>query len=187
MTMTKFDPFALVGTTLFKDLNRLFDLAPEDTSAVRDTFRPRIDLAETDEAFVVRAELPGIDPADIDVSVEDEVLTITGTRSFDTSTESEEEGVKYRRREIFEGNFARKIRLHPDVDVEQKVRLDAADCSHDQDYGQPKPRGAVGKPLNHNVSRGNGDAGRLSLKTGPPERRRAAIPSAPALGYKAAT
>jgi len=118
MTMTKFDPFALVGTTLFKDLNRLFDLAPEDTSAVRDTFRPRIDLAETDEAFVVRAELPGIDPADIDVSVEDEVLTITGTRSFDTSTESEEEGVKYRRREIFEGNFARKIRLHPDVDVE---------------------------------------------------------------------
>ena len=118
MAITKFDPFALVGTTLFRDLNRLFEVTPVGSDTTFDSFTPRIDVAERDDAFVVRAELPGIDPEAIDVTVEDNVLTVSGTRSFDEVTESEENDVKYRRREIFEGKFARKIRLNTEVDVE---------------------------------------------------------------------
>ena len=118
MAITKFDPFALVGTTLFKDLNRLFDMPVSEPGISIESWTPRVDVAELDDSFVVRAELPGIDPESIDVTVEDNMLTISGSRSFDEVTESEEDSVTYRRREIFEGKFARKIRLNTEVDVE---------------------------------------------------------------------
>ena len=118
MAITKFDPFALVGTTLFKDLNRLLDMPMSEPGIAIESWTPRVDVAELDDSFVVRAELPGIDPESIDVTVEDDMLTISGSRSFDEVTESEEDSVTYRRREIFEGKFARKIRLNTDVDIE---------------------------------------------------------------------
>ena len=128
MATTKLDPFALVGTTLFNDLSRLFD-GPGATrvtgsgnapGAVVETWKPRVDVAESDTSFLIRAELPGIDPDSIDVTVEQEVLSITGTRSFETTTDEEEadSGMTYRRREILEGTFVRKIRLHAEVDVD---------------------------------------------------------------------
>jgi HSP20 family protein len=128
MATTKLDPLALVGTTLFNDLSRLFD-GPGTTritgsdfapGAAIGTWKPRVDVAESDAAFIVRAELPGIDPDSIDVTVEQDVLSITGTRSFEATTDGEEadSGMTYRRREILEGGFVRKIRLHAEVDVE---------------------------------------------------------------------
>ncbi len=118
MAITKFDPLALVGTTLFKDLNRLFDVSTGEPGMAIESWTPRIDVAELDDSFVVRAELPGIDPDSIDVLIEDDMLTISGSRSFDEVAESETASVKYQRREIFEGKFARKIRLADDVDTE---------------------------------------------------------------------
>jgi len=119
MAITKFDPFALVGTSLFDDLNRLFDGPLREPGIAVQTWTPRIDIAENDESYVIRAELPGIDPDSIDVTIEQDVLTISGNRSFDSGVEEgEEEGINYRRREIVEGNFMRKIRLRSEVDVE---------------------------------------------------------------------
>jgi HSP20 family protein len=136
MATTKLDPFALVGTTLFNDLSRLFD-GPGATGVtgsgtapgVVETWKPRVDVAESDTSFLIRAELPGIDPDSIDVTVEQEVLSITGTRSFETATYEEEatdeeeadSGMTYRRREILEGTFVRKIRLHAEVDVDAVI------------------------------------------------------------------
>ena len=78
MATTKLDPFALVGTTLFNDLNRLFDGpgTPRTTGfgkapgSVVETWKPRVDVAESDTEFLIRAELPGIDPKDVEVAVE---------------------------------------------------------------------------------------------------------------------
>lgn len=129
MATTKLDPFALVGTTLFNDLSRLFD-GPGTTrvsgsgrtpGAAFESWKPRVDVAESDTAFLIRAELPGIDPDTIDVTVEQEVLSITGTRSLETAGDHDEEtdaAMTYRRREILEGTFTRKIRLHAEVDVD---------------------------------------------------------------------
>ena len=114
MQTTKFDPLALIGTNLFNDFNRLF----ESSGAPTDVWAPRVDVAETDETFLIRAELPGIDPDSIDVTVEENVLSISGERSFPVSTEDDAPGPRYRRREIREGSFSRKIRLAADVDVE---------------------------------------------------------------------
>ena len=116
--MTKFDPFALVGTSLFKDLNRLLDMPMAEPGVKLDSWTPRVDVAELDNSFVVRAELPGIDPESIDVTVEEDMLTISGSRTLNEIADSEEIPVTYRRREIFEGAFARKIRLNTEVDVE---------------------------------------------------------------------
>ena len=117
MTVTKFDPFALIGTTLFNDFNRLF----ESTATHPDAWVPRVDIAETDDSFVIRAELPGVAPDTIDVTIEDDLLEISGSRSFTTATDDEDEAAdapRYRRREIREGDFARKIRLQAEVDVD---------------------------------------------------------------------
>ena len=126
MATTKLDPFALVGTTLFNDLGRLFegpgvtriDRSDGAPGAAIGTWKPRVDVAESDTAFVIRAELPGIDADSIDVTVEQDVLSITGTRSFEAATDGGDAGLTYRRREILEGTFMRKIRLHAEVDVE---------------------------------------------------------------------
>lgn len=117
MQTTKFDPFALIGTNLFNDFNRLFESTGEPT----DVWAPRVDVAETDESFLIRAELPGIEPDSIEVTVEENVLSISGTRSFDAPSSDDAEAPeapRYRRREIREGTFSRKIRLAGEVDVE---------------------------------------------------------------------
>ena len=120
MATTKLDPFTLVGTTLFNDISRLFDGPPGSAAAPNDSWKPRVDVAESDVAFLIRAELPGIDPDSIDVTVEQDVLSITGTRGFDTESEDGADApvVTYRRREILEGTFVRKIRLRTEVDVD---------------------------------------------------------------------
>lgn len=117
MKTTKIDPFALIGTNLFNDFNRLFATTP----AATDVWAPRVDVAETDAEFLIRAELPGIDPDSIDVTIEENVLTISGTRSFESDAQDETKAPaasRYRRREIVEGAFSRKIRLHSEVDIE---------------------------------------------------------------------
>lgn len=120
MATTKLDPFTLVGTTLFNDISRLFDGPASPTGTPADSWKPRVDVAESATTLLIRAEMPGIDPDSIDVTIEQEVLSITGTRSFDTVVEDEQDTPEfaYRRREILEGTFVRKIRLHAEVDVD---------------------------------------------------------------------
>ncbi len=73
---------------------------------------PRVDVFEKGDALAIRAELPGVDPSDVEVTVEGGTLTVTGTRSFET----EEAGNGYRRKEIFEGDFKRTLVLPEGAD-----------------------------------------------------------------------
>ena len=73
-----------------------------------------LDVSQQGDETVIRASLPGVAPADIDVSIEDNVLTIHG----ETSTEHQEETGNYLMRERRTGKFHRALRLPDSVDPE---------------------------------------------------------------------
>ena len=74
---------------------------------------PNVDFAEKPEAYVVKAEIPGIDPKDIEVVYENGLLTIRGQK---VKSESEEKGARFYRSERSYGAFARNLRIPTAVD-----------------------------------------------------------------------
>jgi HSP20 family protein len=73
---------------------------------------PKIDLSETKEALVVRAEIPGVEQKDIQVSLQDQMLTIKGEKA----KEKEEKDEHFHRTERSYGAFVRAMRLPVAVD-----------------------------------------------------------------------
>jgi HSP20 family protein len=80
----------------------------------RDTFVPGIDISETDDQFLISAELPGMDKDDIEISLENRQLSISGERKF----EKKEDGKKFHRVETRYGSFNRSFQLPDNVDEE---------------------------------------------------------------------
>ena len=83
------------------------DFAPWGTVQRAQTFNPAVDIVEKDGAYLVTAELPGLSPENIDVQVENDVLTVRGERK---SEHADERG-GYRRVERSYGSFARSFVL----------------------------------------------------------------------------
>ncbi|MFB6271432.1 MAG: Hsp20/alpha crystallin family protein [Salinibacter sp.] len=83
----------------------------EETSAV---WAPRTDLSETDDAFRIRLDVPGMTKDDITVNLQNNTLTVSGERS----SERKEEGEEYVRVERAFGNFHRTFTLPDAVDAE---------------------------------------------------------------------
>lgn len=107
-----------------EDLKREIDLYdnfyvdfPGDSLAARPV--PKIDMSETKKEIIVKAELPGLDPKDIDLTVSNGYLTISGEKR----EESEEEEMNSFCRETSYGYFRRSIELPGEVD-EEKVKAD---------------------------------------------------------------
>lgn len=99
------DPFALA--------RELFAWDPYTRSVT--AFAPSFDVKETAEAYVVRADLPGVDEKDLDVSVHNGVLTITGSRQ----AEEKKEGESYYLYERQFGSFSRSFALPDTADAEK--------------------------------------------------------------------
>lgn len=87
---------------------------PKALAASQSTWQPRLDVAETAAEFRVDVELPGLENEDIEVSLEDGVLTIRGERR----SEEIEDGTHLHRRESRRGSFTRSLRLPVEVDGE---------------------------------------------------------------------
>jgi len=77
-------------------------------------FMPALDIGEQDDAYVVQAELPGVKTDDIDISVHDNRLTLSGHKSAEEKTE--DKNVYHVERRY--GAFRREVRLPGDVDAE---------------------------------------------------------------------
>lgn len=93
---------------LQQEMNQLFDsLAVDSGRVMGNGFAPAIEIQETPEAVVVKAEIPGVDAKDLDVQVTAEALSISGERKTETTTE--EKGVK--RSEFRYGKFSRIVPL----------------------------------------------------------------------------
>ena len=99
------------GMDVFKrEMDRLFDRFFEPRwpeLEVAGEWAPKVDVAETKDAVVVSAELPGMEQKDIGVELEDHVLTIKGEKH----QEKEEKGEKLHRMERSWGAFSRSFRL----------------------------------------------------------------------------
>ena len=118
MTIVKWDPFRNVAA-LQDRINRMFD---ESFSRADDTdddlsmcaWKPTVDIYETDEAIILKAELPGIKKEDVSVEVKDNILTLSGERAEDKEVKEE----CYFRKERCCGTFSRTFnlqhRVHPD-------------------------------------------------------------------------
>ncbi|PYK12107.1 MAG: hypothetical protein DME65_05130 [Verrucomicrobia bacterium] len=114
------DPF----NYLRNQINRVFDdfwgessLAPRDEIAAG--FWPQVDVTETDKEVKVSADVPGVEAKDLDVSVEDGLLTIKGEKKYER--EQKEKG-QYRMERSY-GSFERAIQLPAAVD-ESKAKAE---------------------------------------------------------------
>ncbi len=103
------NPFSAMS--LFEDtLNRLF----EQPSSTR-PWSPAVDIAEDENELTLTADLPGVKMEDLDIKIEDGVLTLAGTRKF----ENEEKKGGYHRIERAYGTFRRAFSLPDTVDADK--------------------------------------------------------------------
>jgi HSP20 family protein len=107
-TIARWEPFRGV-TTLQDQINRLFNETFERTSddSNLSAWAPAVDIYETEHELVVKADLPDVDPKDLDIRVENNILTIRGERKFEKKVNEE----NYLRVERSYGSFARSFTL----------------------------------------------------------------------------
>jgi HSP20 family protein len=117
MNLTKHDPFSLLSAEIQRALAGRFDrwLSENDGSAFTSEWSPAVDIKEEDDRYVVRADVPGVDPKDIEVTLDNDVLSISGKRE----EEKKEEREGYRRIERVSGQFCRRFTLPEAVNAEK--------------------------------------------------------------------
>ncbi|MGA2039576.1 MAG: Hsp20/alpha crystallin family protein [Bryobacteraceae bacterium] len=109
MSLTHFDPLANIR--LFEDaFTRMFN-EPQTNRP----WSPAVDIYETENDLVVKADLPDVDLKDIDVRVENQTLTIAGERKF----EKQDNVAGYHRIERSYGNFTRSFAVPNSFDTEK--------------------------------------------------------------------
>lgn len=117
MAIIRWEPFRDLVTTQ-DNFNRLFNetfsrLVGGDEPAARG-WAPAVDIVENDQNLVLKAELPGFDPKDVEIRVEDGTLYLKGERKF----ERDEKKENYHRIERSYGSFSRTFALPGSVDAE---------------------------------------------------------------------
>jgi HSP20 family protein len=118
MALIRWEPVRELNT-IQHEMNRLFNTYFDSStsanggSGVR-RWVPAMDLVETEDSFILRADLPGVPEQDVKIELEDNVLTISGERK--TAHEERQEG--YFRVERASGSFARSLTLPDGVDPE---------------------------------------------------------------------
>jgi HSP20 family protein len=101
--------------TLRREMNRLFTEWPRQARWFPAPEYPAMNVWTKDDVTVVTAELPGINPEDIDISVEDDTMVLKGNREPDETPEN----TVYHRRERKCGSFSRTFRLPFRVDADK--------------------------------------------------------------------
>jgi HSP20 family protein len=128
MAIVRWEPFRdLVG--LQERMNRLFDESFRGINRtggeedwVGGSWAPAVDIYEQNGNIVLKAELPGVDPKDVDVRVENNILTLSGERKLDNEVKRE----NYHRVERAYGSFTRSFTLPNVVDTE-KIKAEYKD------------------------------------------------------------
>jgi HSP20 family protein len=118
MAIVRWEPFRDVFSTQDR-FNRLFNqtltqMFGEDEGKLG-TWSPAVDVFETDQNIVVKAELPGVDPKDVEIRVENNTLFLKGQRKFENEVKEE----NYHRIERSYGSFTRTFELPGSIDAEK--------------------------------------------------------------------
>jgi HSP20 family protein len=125
MNLMKWDPFRELEDVSNR-LNRVFGrplarMEPNEMFTVAD-WAPSADISETDTAYLIKAEIPGVNKEDVKVTIENGMLTIQGERKM----EKEEKDKKFHRIERSYGSFMRSFRVPDDAD-ESAVKAEFKD------------------------------------------------------------
>lgn len=114
------DPFSLISRdfdrvigSIFGDRSAAAKAFADTSETAKNVLSPRIDIHETDDHIELAAELPGVEQDDVDVSVLEGVLTITGEKK---STRESNEGARIVERSF--GSFKRSFRLNDTIDAD---------------------------------------------------------------------
>ena len=104
------------GGELRREMERFFDRFAEPMwgpfEGMAGDWAPKLDVSETKDAFVVRAEMPGVDPKDLEIALTGDLLTLNGEKEKETLKNEE----RYHRVERAYGAFLRSVRLPMAVD-----------------------------------------------------------------------
>lgn len=111
MTLTRYQPWSLLDQ-MRKEMERH---SAEGSSMATSDWVPAVDIKEEEDRFVILADIPGVDPNDIDVHMENGMLTIKGEKE----TEKKEEKEGYKRVERSFGSFYRRFSLPDTADAEK--------------------------------------------------------------------
>jgi len=114
-TLSRFEPFRRASTLqdqLNRVLNDMFERAGDESNLT--SWAPAADIFETEHELVVKADLPDVDPKDLDIRVENNILTIRGERKFEKKVSED----KYLRVERAYGSFSRSFSLANTVNAE---------------------------------------------------------------------
>lgn len=120
MNIVKYDPFGELRS-LQNEMNRLFSSSfsrgegGEGDQIMRGAWNPSVDIFENQNQIVLEAELPGMNPEDVEISIENNVLTLRGERGFEKKDESN----NFHRVERSYGSFTRSFTLPPTVSSEK--------------------------------------------------------------------
>ena len=116
--LTRYDPFGAMRQ-LREDMNRAFGHAladnDDESNVVTSRWVPAVDVKEEPERFLIAADIPGVDPSDIEITMEHGVLTIRGERKVENKDETRP---GFRRVERLHGSFYRRFTLPDTADAE---------------------------------------------------------------------
>jgi HSP20 family protein len=112
MLLTRCEPYNLFNLFNHEGSRRLAN-AQSSAATARTGWTPAVDIREDEDQFVLMADLPGIDRKDVEITVDDGVLSLKGRRTI----LSEEVKDNYRRRERSQGEFLRQFTLPETADT----------------------------------------------------------------------
>ncbi len=108
MTVVRYEPWGLLNR-LRRELDETFESVGQDA-----TWSPAVDIHEEAKQFVVHADLPGVKPADIEITADKGVLSLRGARNFEQKTDDGH----YSRIERVTGKFVRTFSLPDNVQTD---------------------------------------------------------------------
>ena len=126
MNMTVWNPFREMENMLERytqATGRGLDVGGTDSDPEFAQWSPTVDIEENDDNYMITADLPGVDKDDIEVRLENGVLSITGEKHVDKETGK---GTRQHRTERFQGSFSRRFTLPTAIEAD-KVNADYKD------------------------------------------------------------
>jgi len=117
MAITRYQPWSIFDQ-LRREMDHMSSLqqnGDSNSSIATSDWAPAVDIKETNDAFIIEADIPGVDPKDIDVHMEEGVLSIRGEKE----SEKKEESEGYKRVERSRGSFYRRFSLPDTADADK--------------------------------------------------------------------
>jgi len=115
MALVRYEPWSMLDQ-LRKEMDRAFERSGGEGSVVTTSdWTPAVDIKESENAFTIIADIPGVDPKDIEVHMENGMLTIKGERE----SEKKEEKEGYKRVERSYGSFYRRFTMPDTADADK--------------------------------------------------------------------